>query len=373
MGYYGQLIEDLGERVKDLDVATDAGKVKAGRYINRAAKWLYVAHPWEWRYKTGQVTLIPNYTTGTCAVTQFTGSNYAASRTVTFSGAALTANMQGRFIKVQDEDYWHRIESVDTTNGIAYLDSEVTRTTASGLTFEIWKRFYHLPGDVAAITDFGRWDGRWGRLDYKSFSNLVDEQADVSDDGTPEKFVPFGVDNYESVYSLGTLSGNKDTNVLTGAGAAAWVGNILAGDEIEASDKVFTVKRVERDQRIILNNYLPDDIPSDTTYEARRNLSVGFQFFPNQFDEYMTIPYYYYDRMFDMVHEDKDRPNLPDDFDDAILTRAEFKLKKDKGDQNWIAIAQLFKTELDDLKINFRVVKPRYDIFAPRVKGYSGR
>ena len=77
--------------------------------------------------------------------------------------------------------------------------------------------------------------------------------------------------------------------------------------------------------------------------------------------------------MFDMVHEGKDRPNLPDEFDDAILTRAEFKWKKDIGDSQWTAIAQLFSAELDGLKKDFRIAKPRYDIFAPEVRGYSGR
>jgi hypothetical protein len=373
MGYFGELIDDLGYRVKEFDVGVATNRLIAGRYINRSAKRTYVAHPWEWRQKTGQVTLIPNYVTGSCAVTGFDGTNSAAARTVNFSGATLAANMQGRFIKVDGEDFWHRIENVDTTNGRVYLDSEITRATGSGLGFQIWKRFYHLPGEVAAITDFGRWENRWGRLQYSSFSSLVDDVADIADDGTPNKFIPFGVDNYEPVYSTGTITGSKDQNILTGGTGAAWLGNILSGDEIIAGENKWTVKRVEQDQRLILNNYLVDDVPAGTTYEARRNLSVGFQFYPNQFDSYQTVPYAYYDRMFDMVHDDKDRPNLPDDFDDAILTLAEAKLRKDKGDSTWGILMQLYKSELDDLKINFRVVKPRYDIFAPRVSGYTGR
>lgn len=369
MGYYGSLIDDLGNRVKDFDVAVPANRIIAGRYINRSTIWIYMAHHWEWRQKMGHITLIPNYTTGTCSVTIFNGSNSSAAMTVTFSGATLTSSMEGRFLKVDGEDYWHKIVRVDGST--AYLDSEITRATASGLTFKIWKRFYYLPGEVAAITDFGRWDNRFGRLEYKSFAKLVDTVSDVSDDGTPESFTPFGVDNYEPVYSAGTISIAEDANLVQGVDTV-FLGNVLPGDQLVLSANTFTVKRVETDIRLVLNNDSPDVVPS-TAYEIRRNLSIGFQFYPNEITDYQTIPYYYQDRIFNMVHETKDRPNLPDDFDDAILTRAEFKIKKDKGDSNWIAIAQLATAELNDLKINFRVVKSRYDTFAPETRGYPGR
>lgn len=374
MAYLKFLIEDLANRVKDFDIEQDPTKrTIAKRYINNAAKWIYASHHWEWRYKTGQITLIPNYTTGTCTVTGYNGSNSASALIVNFTGATLTTAMQGRYIKIDGEDFWHRIVYVDVSNNRITLDSEIVRTSASGLTFKIWKRFYYIGGDVAYITDFGRWDNRFGRLDYKSFSNLVDRVQDVSDDGTPEDFTPFGVDNYEPVYTTGSLSGNKDGNLFTGGGGAGWLGNVLTGDEIIQGDNVFYVKRVEADQRIISINYFPDIIPVGSSYEIRRNLSLGFQFFPNQVADYMTVPYYYYDRMFNLVHETKDRPNLLDDFDDAIVTRAEYKLKKDKGDSQWVNIRADYSTEIERLKKDFRIVRPRYDIFAPEIRGYPGR
>lgn len=373
MSYFGDLITELGDRVKEFDVTTEPGRTIAKRYINRSARWLYMAHPWEWRYKMGEITLIPNYSTGTCGVTQYNGSNESAARTVTFAGGAtVTTAMQGRFLKVDGEDYWHRIVYVNTTDNQVMLETPIIRTTASGLTFDIWKRFYYLNGDVAAIMDFGRWDNRFGRLEYRSFSNLVDRVQDISDDGNPEDFTPFGVDNYEPSYSTGTIEGAKDSNLITGTGTA-WLGSVLSGDELTQGENVFTLKRFQTDGRVILNNYLPEAIPASSTYTIRRNLSIGFQFYPNKVDDYMTIPFYYYDKIFDMVHQDLDRPNLPDEFDEAILTRAEFKLKKDKSDPNWLSIAQLFSAELRGLKADFRIARPRFDIFAPETRGYPGR
>ena len=372
MAYLGELIKDLGGRFKDVDVTTEPNKSKAIRYINRAARWIYTAHPWDWRQKMGQITLIPNYTTGTCAVTGFDGTNEGDARTVIFSGSTLAANMQGRFIQVDGDDSWHRIVNVDVSGNKVYLDSEITRTTAVGLTFKIWKRFYYLPGDVAQITDFGRWANRLGRMEYKSFSKLTDEVADVSDDGTPEDFTPFGVDNFEPVYTVGSISGSTDSNVLTGSGSEEWLANIMPGDLIVQGENTFTVKRVETNARMVLSNYLPTAIDTQT-YEARRNLSVGFQFYPAQMNNYFAIPYYYYDRIFNMMHEAKDRPNLPDEFDDAILSRAEFKWRKDQGDSQWLSVAQLFSAELQGLKSDYRMVKPQFDTFGPEVRGYPGR
>ena len=74
-----------------------------------------------------------------------------------------------------------------------------------------------------------------------------------------------------------------------------------------------------------------------------------------------------------MMHEAKDRPNLPDEFDDAILSRAEFKWRKDQGDSQWLSVAQLFSAELQGLKSDYRMVKPQFDTFGPEVRGYPGR
>lgn len=370
--YYGNLISELGDRVKELDVDTEDGKTLAGKYINRAARWIYLAHPWEWRYKTGAETLIPNYETGTCAVTQFTGSNYSDARTVSFSGSTLTSAMRGRLFQVDGETSWHKIIYVNVSAGQIVLESPITRASAGGLTFKIWKRFYYLPNDVSQIMDFGRWNNRYGRLEYKSMSNLLDEVTDISDDGNPSNFSPFGVDNYETVYTTGTISGNEDDNLITGNGTV-WLGNVMPGDELIQGESVFSVKRVETNLRIILNNYIPSLISASSVYEIRRNLSIGFSFYPSNVTEYATIPFYYLDKMFDMVHEDKDRPNLPDEFDDAILSRAEFKLLKDKDNSKWASVAGLFAAELDGLKKDFRIAKPRYDIFAPLSAGYPGR
>src|SRR3990167_3631030 len=166
MSYFGKLVTDLGLRIPSFDATKDPDKSKCESAINSAARWVYTSHPWEWRQKTGQITLIPNYTSGTCTVAQYDGANDGAARTVTFS-AALPSNAAGRYLMVDDGDSWHKIQYV--SGSTAYLETPITDKNGGGLSFKIWKRFHHLPGEVAAITDFGRWDGSVGRLEYKSF------------------------------------------------------------------------------------------------------------------------------------------------------------------------------------------------------------
>ena len=368
---FGNLVDALAARIKEFDVAT----VKSNRdiaklYLNQSHQWVYVSHRWEHRRKTSQIVLEPYYTTGSASGTAYNGSNENAARTVTFSGATLTTNMQGRYFQFDGSSNWQKIVYVDVANNTVYLDSPII-DTGSG-TFKIWKRFYYLRGDVDYITSFGKWDNTWGRLTYRDFTSLTDRVVNVSDLGnTPLDFSPFGVDNYEPSYSTGTIIGAQDSNLITG-NSTAFLANILPGDILTQGSNVFAVKRVESDTRLILHNYIPNAIPSGSAYEIKRNISLGFQFYPST-NQYLAIPYTFMDRVFDMVHETKDRTALPDRCDEAILSRAEYKLLKDKDNQKWVQVAQLYEAELDAIKKKVRVVETRNNIFAPVTRGYPGR
>lgn len=370
--FLGQFVTDLGNRVKDFDVTQTANKDIAKRYINRAYKWIYRSHRWEFRRTTGQVVIIPNVT-GSCSFTKFTGTNEDSARTVTISGAS--DSYKGRYFQIDGSSDWHKILYVDVAANKLYLETPIL--DSSGTTYQIWKRFYYLPGDVGYITDFGRWDQAYGRLDFKDFTALADQVPNVSDTGFPDNFVPFGDDKYETSYKTGTIQGNQDENIITGVGTT-WLGNVLPGDLLLASTFALTVKRVETNTRIILQNYIPSSgdtaaIPTGSTYEIKRNVSLGFAFYPSR-NNYLTLPFVYMDRAFDMVHETKDRPNLPDDlFDDVILTRAEYNLRRDKGDSTWVSVAQLYEALLSAAKEKVKVVEQRSASFSPNTLGYPGR
>src|SRR5256885_836714 len=72
----------------------------ADRCINLAYIEIFESHRWVFRKKTGSILVIPNYTTGTCSVTKYDGSNDGAAKTVVFAGSSLTQSMVGRYFRV---------------------------------------------------------------------------------------------------------------------------------------------------------------------------------------------------------------------------------------------------------------------------------
>ena len=133
---------------------SDEDIILADKYLNIAYKEIFISHHWIYRKRFGQITIIPRYTTGTCMVTEFNGTNSSSSKTVTFSGSSLTQSMVGRYFRVQGSDIWHKI--IYISGSTVYLDSEIIGVNGGGKTFEIWERFYYIKSDAADFLDFGR-------------------------------------------------------------------------------------------------------------------------------------------------------------------------------------------------------------------------
>lgn len=361
--YFGDLITALQPRLKDVDLSKDPNRSIAKVYINQAYKWIYSSHFWEWRRQVREFIQIPNYSIGTATVTLYDTTNEATSRTVSFS-QTLPSNCAGRYLQLNNDSEWHRI--IYTNGSTAYLESPITIASGS-YSFNIWKRIYYLPSDVEVVSKIGKWSAN-GKLESRDASELQNRVVDISAQGSPTDFSPIGDDTFLNTYAVGTVQIAKDTNIVTGSGTA-FIGNVFPGDLFVVNSITYRVKRVETDTRLILVNYVSNasqDVPALTPYFANREVSLGLQLYPNE-NAYRVIPYTFFDRAFDMVHETMDRPNLPEKFDDAILSRAEFKYLKDKDNQKWLSVSQLFDNEMDSLKSKFRVVQSPYQIFAPKI------
>ncbi len=112
---------------------------------------------WPWLLKRHKIISIPNYTTGTVAVTQ-------GSKTVTGTGTTWTESMRERVFKTLTfrEDY--RIVEVASATSLV-LDEEFNDTTATGLAYQISQDTYDLPPDFCTeYTLFQFVDPAWMRL-----------------------------------------------------------------------------------------------------------------------------------------------------------------------------------------------------------------
>lgn len=350
--------------IKDIKPGTDNDR--ADRYLNLAYKEVYRAHRWEYRKRTGQITIIPKYTTGTCTVTKFNGTNESAARTVVFAGATLSDSMRGRYLKVSGSSKWHKI--VYISGSTAYLDTPIVDIESAGsLTFDIWKRFYYLKSDVEEVLDFGKWGD--GVLSYAP--DIQTKHTDISKTGSaPYEFNVYGVDPFNDLtYSTGTIQIPADSNVMTGTSTAWLSAGFDSGDIVEIGSNRYPINRVESDTRIILVNYQSEAVTAGSLYTLRKNNPLGIEIY-NTTNAYNVLPYTYLAKPYDLIHVTKDYIALTDRFIQAIVSRAHYYAFNDAKDDRAITELKVYDGELLGLKSKVSVVNSRYTQFAPKIPSF---
>lgn len=351
-------------QVKGLKLGTD--NETADRHVNLAYLEVFRAHKWVYRKRDGQIILIPNYTTGTCTVTKFDGTNSSNAKTVTFSGATLTNSMLGRYLNVGDSNHWHKI--IYISGNTAYLETEIIDVDGGGNSFKIWKRFYYVKSEADIILDFDKW--AQSSLVYRNYSQLQDEVNNISSEGTTTDFSEYGIDPYDDVeYSTGTIEGSTDSNILTGTNTSWLSSGIESLDIIQINSVDYYIKRVESDTRIILYNYIENSITLGTSYVVRKNNPIGFQFYA-QTDEYRALNYSYLAKAAPLIHPTKDHIKLPDEFAPAILSRSIAYGFMGVEKNEYLNKLSIYSDELGKLKEKVRVVSPRYMQFSVKIPNF---
>jgi len=368
-------LKELRERffstLKGFNREVDTPRVD--EYINLAYIEVFRSHFWEFRKRIGNLTLIPDYTTGTCSITKYDGTNESASRTVIFSGASLTSDMVGRFFKTNDAVSWHRIEFI--SGNTAIIDSPITDSeSGTGKSFRIWKRFYALKSDVDFVLDFDQYTAQ--KLNFLADERPENKYSDISEQGTTTEFTPFGTDQFTDIeYKTGTIQGTVDTNVLTGTGTNWLSSGLDTGDIVIVGDTrdEFRIKRIEGDTRISLFNFLKEPIAQGTEYRALRDNPLVFQFFRNP-KTYLTLTYNYMGKAYSLIHPEKDMILLSKEFIPAIMSRAIYYGMRDADDQRKVQQLQIYTAELEGLKSKVRVIEPPFMMFKPAgLKFMTGR
>lgn len=355
-------IIELGDRLK-VDKLTSEGKNILTRKINQTYKEVARASDWEILKRTSELRTVANYTAGTVTVT-------IDSRTVTGSGTTWTAAMQGRYFRPGGSQNWYKIARFVSATEIT-LATPIIEATASGIAYTIWQRYYYLQSDVRKILSIHSWYAD-GELPDKSNYYIEEFTSNPSNTGRPEIFSSYGVDPYEPSYSTGTVTVTVDSTVLNGT-STVWLDNVTSGDEIEIGDRIYRVERVESDTRIIMNNAALETISSDSpaAYTITRDNAIGIQLYPAP-DAVYIFPYTYQKRVYDLVNEDNDRPELPEDFDLAILDGAEASRMRDLSDIKWMAKMEEYKGRIVDLRRTMSTTKPRFKQLRPKIVSRSG-
>lgn len=348
-------IQELADRLGVQDIGKPAVRSLLIRKINESYKEIARIFDWELLRNYGEILTVANYTAGTA-----TYSN--GSRLVTGTGTVWTAAMVGRFFKPGTGQNWYRIIAVTSTTALT-LQTPIAETGSSGV-YTIWKRFYYLPARVRKIHLLNKWTGE-GELQGQSQDYLQDQTVNVANTGEPCDYAPFGVDDFESSYSAGSVSLLQDSNVATGT-LTQWLDNVEEGDKLNVSGITLRVKRVESDTRIILLNY--STVTAETaSYTITKDNRIGFQLYPSP-STAMVLPYDYYKRVFDMVNETKDRAEFPEDFDIAIVDGAEASRMRDLDDPKWLQKQLEWTARIKDLRAKYMVHTPKLQQARPRIR-----
>src|SRR3990167_277267 len=352
---------------KGVDSASSLNEEMAPIYINLAYQEVFLAHSWIYRKRYGQIVLEPRYTTGTCSVTAYNGTNAAASRTITFTGASLTTGMISQYVRFQDGDKWYRIEYLTGSGSswTGYVDSPVSDVTSGSKTFEIWKRYYNLKSDVAEFLDFGRWAN--GHLDFNP--DIVDKYTDVSKEATsPSSFNVAGVDVFSDSTNSGTIVIAKDSNLGTVTGLNLLSSGYDVGDIAEINDIDYYIRRIESDARVVFFNYFSEAKDGDVIF--KKNNPITFEFY-NPPNDYYALPYVYLGRAYDLVHETKDKILLPKNFIPAIISRAHYYDYKASNNPEYVNMLKVYNAELEGLKSKVQIVRSRYTQFSPKISSLA--
>lgn len=357
-----ELLKDFSYNNQSFNIDNPDSQKQAISYINRSIKEVWRAAHWNFRKRFSQLILEPYYTTGTCTVTEYDGTNENASRVVTFSGAVLSDSMVGSYLKVGESYTWHKIEYI--SGNTVYLDTPVI--SASGVnSFKIWKRFYTLSSDADVLLNFHKWEDGQSVLSKNEYQ-IHDKYGNIDDIGTPHDFNISGVNQYDDkYYSVGTISGTKNTNVIEG-NSTNFLGNVGIGDTIIFDNQEYYIWRVETPTRLILSTYLLNDISAQTSYRVLRNsrINVQFNYVPS---DYIAIPYSYLSLAPQLKNPEYDLFPFPEEFEECVLSRAKAMKLKDDKDSGYIAALSIYDAELKGLKMKQRQDNPRFLQFSPKI------
>lgn len=346
-------IQRVADGVK-LSTVDDRSKEQITRKINLSLEAVTKNYFWKDLERQGQLAIIPNYTTGTASISN-------GSRTVTIVSGTVTSAMQGRFFRHENATGWYRIISVDTGSNTLILEVPIQEASASGLSFEIWKKFYRVNSDVRLVLP----------IDFpnQQFNNYPNNSFQYNNQTS---FIPFtihGVDEFASQYTTGEVTLTQDSNVVTGSGTA-FLGNVYPGDRLQIGNNDYWVWRVETDTQLILQNYAIESYSGTYIASGDYPRTAVLSFTPA---EASVLNYSYVRRVYDLVNERFDAFPLPGEFDTIIVDHAIGEFKKDQGDPQWPALLQLATSKLETLRKNSDLeIKPFRQMKA-YIPGGNGR
>lgn len=351
---------------RTIDLITDVEEITEVRSLRAFAKRLCNAsvaeicgfNEWPFLWTVDWFQTIAPYETGTVTMTE-------ASKTVTGSGTTFTAAMVGRKIRIETETAYYLIAAYVSATEIT-LEQPYTGTTASSLTFSIYKDEYLLRGDVDTQKQLRDSDN--GVAFFSTSASEFDvSHPSPSGTGVPRLSVFSG--RATKTYSTGTVSMTSASRVLTGS-STLWtsVEGLTKGTKLKIGTLLFTVNIVNSDTQITVYEVATSDITAGTSYTAiLDNYVVQLHSIPSA----ITTVYYRFQRIPAVLDADNDIPDLPYAMHQLIKTRMLPTFWRHKGMTDRAAQAEI-DFDRDMVKWQMKYLLPVLDQKRP-IHPFSNR
>ena len=196
------------------------------------------AWPWPHYRARGTIATIDDYSTGTVSVTN-------GSTALTFTGSTLTAGMAGRKIRMNSEQQWYDISTVNVGASTAVLVQAYQGSTNTAATFLIFQDEYRLAPNCQRPLDFIQIEDQVLMVvfTYLDFDRMFADVGTLSD---PLYVTPIG--RRDDRYTTGTIALTANSRALVGT-STAWTDVEGLGDgsrlAVEDTGEVFTVRSVD--------------------------------------------------------------------------------------------------------------------------------
>lgn len=311
---FSEAVSELARRF-DKSAELDKFQILAKPAVNLA--YLDVGKSWRWpQLETfGSIVAVP--------IVEGVASIFQDSQALTIIGA--DASWKGRFFRIKGGENDYRI--VNITGNVVTLDQPIVEASGS-ITYQIEKRFYPLPTEVREVGPFDADQNKAVAIDNRGMrSSMPGYEPRILD-------VPFhvhGTDKFTDVYSAGTATVTKDSDVVTGVNTA-WLANVRPGNIFAFSTTEYRVRRVETDTRLVLYN-LVGAAATGQAYKIFQDQPMTVRL-RGTFLTRKVIPFNYIRSVYPLIHDD-DRIELSEEAKIAVLSFAEAQLAKSLNKDDW--------------------------------------
>jgi hypothetical protein len=268
----------------------------------------------------GVITTTAPYATGT--VTSVVGST-----TIVGVGTTWTSAMVGRKFQIQGDQGHYYISVVNSPTNIT-LAVPYQGTAQSGVTYNIYKDEYKLASDVQSYNTIVQIENS---IPMVGIAPSRFDQTFPTQQSFDSPYLEMMEGTQLDVYSTGTVTTTNFSTALTGVGTS-WttVEGLGRMTNIIISSNRYTVQSVNNDTSITLYEQAIGSIAGSTYQLLLRNYKT--QVFPIPYD--VESLYYRYYRMPDIMVNNYDVPDLPNDWHWLIAVGALAWIYLQKGDVN---------------------------------------